>query len=322
MLFLHIGKPRSGKTYDVIRSVILPALTKGRRVLTNIEGMELPECREWIAAKTGANVDQKLVWLDDSAIRTRTWFKDPENNDLFVIDECQVFWPGGSLKPSDPEAFAFMTRHGHYNVDIHLITQSEKNVDSHIRRLCGQTNLYRKMGFIGLSGSYQVQYFNGSEPAPALQISSAVKRYDPEIFRAYKSIVEGADVPTARQANLLTSKKFIVLYAFLLFGLVFTIRSCSKFKDRGFDRSDSDKKSSSSVVEIPNPVRVSAPAPVVRSGLPVVTYTSVFRLDQGITALRLTDGTMKLLPSLPMSGGLFFHDSVFYAPVITRGSDD
>ena len=318
MLYLHIGKPRSGKTYDVIRAVVLPALEKGRRVLTNIEGLELVECREFIAARCAVDVDKKLIWLDDSAIKLHKWFTEIENGDCFVFDECQLFWPGGSLKPSDPEAFAFMTRHGHYNTDIHLITQSEKNVDSHIRRLCGQTNLYRKLGFLGFSGSYQVQYYNGSEPLPACLISSTVKRYDPEIFKAYKSIVDGADIPQTKQANLLTSKKFLALYLILAFGLIFTVKRCSDMRQNGLT-GRAVSKSANPVSELVQPAARPAAAP---SSIPVITYSSYQRLDQGLLALRLSDGSIKLLPAIPLAGGLFFYDSVFYAPSSKRGSDD
>lgn len=320
MLYLHVGKPRSGKTYDVMRSVVLPALEKGRRVLTNIEGLENTDCREWIAARCGVDVDSRLIWLDETAIRLGKWYEEPQNGDCYIIDECQMFWPGGSLKPSDQGAFSFMTRHGHYNTDIHLITQDVKNVDAHMRRLCGQTQLYRKLGFIGLSGSYQVQTFNGSEPLPALHIATTTRRYDPEIFKAYKSIVEGADVPQTRQANLLTSKKFLVLYLVLAVGLIFTLRACSKFRDRGFAP---DASSSSSVVSNPldnlKPHRGSAGS---ISGIRVVGYSSSFVIDSGITALRLSDGSIKLVPSLPLRGGFYFADSVFYAPVFSGGRDD
>ena len=316
MIYLHIGKPRSGKTYDVIRAVILPALQAGRRVLTNIEGLEVLECREWIAQRTGADVDQLLIWLDDSAIRFHKWYFEPQDKDCIVIDECQIFWPGGSLKPSDPEAFAFMTRHGHYNVDIHLITQSEKNLDPHMRRLCAQTQLYRKLGFIGLSGSYQVQYFNGSEPSSALLVSSQTKRYDPEIFKAYKSIVDGASVPQSKQANILVSKKFIFLYIFLLFVVIYTARSCSK----GFLKPSTG--SSASVSSSPVALAEEVSSAVHRFTFRSIPYTSFLSLGDGLYGLRLVDGSTRVVRAVPQAGAVLFTDSVFYVPAFIRGKDD
>lgn len=321
MMYLHLGKPRSGKTYDVIRSVVLPSLEKGRRVLTNIEGLECLECREWIAARCGVDVDSKLIWLDETAIRRHAWFSEPENGDVFIIDECQIFWPGGSLKPSDPDAFAFMTRHGHYNTDIHLITQSEKNVDSHMRRLCGQTQVYRKLGFVGLSGSYQVQYYNGSEPLQSCYINSTTKRYDPEIFKAYKSIVDGADVPTAKQANLFTSKKFILVYLIVVAGVVMGIRNCQKLRSGGLV-GDVSEKAPAVVSERVSGAFFHQSSAAARRGFPLVSYTSAYRLDARLFALRLEDGSLKLLSTSPLPSGIFFSDSVFFAPLVQRAKDD
>ncbi|WP_001018315.1 zonular occludens toxin domain-containing protein, partial [Escherichia coli] len=36
---LYIGKQGSGKSYEIVKSVIIPAIAKGRRVVTNVYGL-------------------------------------------------------------------------------------------------------------------------------------------------------------------------------------------------------------------------------------------------------------------------------------------
>ncbi|WP_218058625.1 zonular occludens toxin domain-containing protein [Gilliamella sp. Occ3-1] len=36
----YVGVPGSGKSYEVVKSVLLPAYMAGRRIVTNIEGIK------------------------------------------------------------------------------------------------------------------------------------------------------------------------------------------------------------------------------------------------------------------------------------------
>jgi zona occludens toxin len=50
----YVGLMGSGKSYEVVSSVIVPAVSQGRRVVTNVEGLQDDEIKAYCA---------KLFWL-------------------------------------------------------------------------------------------------------------------------------------------------------------------------------------------------------------------------------------------------------------------
>ena len=49
----YTGLMGSGKTYEVVSSVVLPALLKGRRVVSNIEGLDYEEIADAMGTALG-----------------------------------------------------------------------------------------------------------------------------------------------------------------------------------------------------------------------------------------------------------------------------
>lgn len=82
----YTGLPRSGKSYSVVKHVIIPSLKDKRVIRTNI-----PLAAE-ITEQFGGEVHQ----LDPE------WFKDPDLCDTFkpgdvvILDELWRRWPAGS----------------------------------------------------------------------------------------------------------------------------------------------------------------------------------------------------------------------------------
>lgn len=53
----YVGIPGSGKTYEVVRSLILPAFIKGRRIVTNIVGIDEQKFIDYALKQEAKNRD-------------------------------------------------------------------------------------------------------------------------------------------------------------------------------------------------------------------------------------------------------------------------
>ncbi|EEQ1743507.1 zonular occludens toxin, partial [Escherichia coli] len=50
-IFAYVGVPGSGKSYEVVSNVIVPAICEGRRVVTNIYGINYDEILDYAEKK-------------------------------------------------------------------------------------------------------------------------------------------------------------------------------------------------------------------------------------------------------------------------------
>lgn len=178
----HHGPPGSYKTFTVIQNIIVPALLKGRTVVTNIRGVDsldrieeslgvhLPPEAEIIYV---APDDQKgflamstffhwvpkgaLICIDEvqrvwSAKRDRDLKKfdlclsapDGEPmDDEYVLSKCPL-WDGDRDRPENVEN-AF-DQHRHYNWDIYITTPNIAKVHSEVRQVCEVAYRHKAMG--------------------------------------------------------------------------------------------------------------------------------------------------------------------------------
>ena len=86
----------------------------------------------------------KLHWqyFDDPTL----WYELP-NGSCIVVDECQQFFPRLSPTGKKPLHYTQFETHRHKGVDVHLVTQNEKFLDSHIRGLTHRhIHYYNKFG--------------------------------------------------------------------------------------------------------------------------------------------------------------------------------
>ena len=54
---VYTGLMRSGKSYEVVSEVILEAIAKGRRVVTNVDGISNDLIRAYVAQKRGIELE-------------------------------------------------------------------------------------------------------------------------------------------------------------------------------------------------------------------------------------------------------------------------
>lgn len=198
----YTGLGGSGKSHGVVKHVIKPALiAQGkakkegkpeRKVYTNIP-MNADICLE----EFGATVEQ----LDFHKVLEPkwNWLTDVERGSLLVLDECWRIWPAGQTakgaRETDKELVAqhrhMVGTHGK-STEICLVTQDLSQVSMFARQLIDFTYHTRKLSNIGQSDRHNINVYQGSvtgnsPPASKLIKSIKAEKYDPEIFKLYKS---------------------------------------------------------------------------------------------------------------------------------------
>ncbi|WP_369326617.1 zonular occludens toxin family protein [Alcaligenes nematophilus] len=280
---VYAGIPGSGKSYESVVSVILPALASGRRVVTNLAGLNEKLMHEYILSNRGKfskksdlSVDDlgTLKWVSEARIKESFFFPDSidapgaetvvEPGDLVVIDEVWRFWPKDGIKPSH-EHMQFFKMHRHYahpetgvTCDLVLIIQDISGLYADFKRVVEMTAVMTKLKSVGLNSRYRVDIYNGGRTTRAAKVASYQKKYDKRIFPLYQSYdIEGAKEKTVdNRQNIFSGAK---VWVFLIFVLVFVgggITFLLDFLDAG-KSVDPDVRTSDTAKVIDRPARSS-----------------------------------------------------------------
>lgn len=171
-IVLVTGKPRIGKTAFVVEMLMFDEYYKGRKLFTNIRGLDLPHHEP----------PEGHTWED-----LHIWLQWKENiGSLVVYDEVQNLFPQRSPGSKMPENVAWLNVHGHSAIDLIFITQSPKIIDLNLREVVGK-HIHiaaNKMG--GLTRlEWNEVALNPTAQAPnALSSSHKIRE---EVFQHYKS---------------------------------------------------------------------------------------------------------------------------------------
>jgi zona occludens toxin len=194
----YVGVPGSGKTYEVVANVILPAIKAGRRVVTNVPGIKSDAIWAYLDL---ANPDAdarygEVVYKSNEEILAADFF--PENGsgfvgggDLVVLDECWRFFRTWADVP--PRLKSFLTEHRHFtnaegvSCDIALVTQNLNLICRQVRGLVELVVHMVKMKKLGRPKNYTVHLFSGNTMARRQPDTIKVCKYDPAVFALYSS---------------------------------------------------------------------------------------------------------------------------------------
>jgi zona occludens toxin len=216
-----IGSSGGGKSYEAVRYHILPALEKGRHVITNLpvnvdyfEKINPDYAKLLHIRKRAQPILGEFVILEDTPefklfedghtaepVRyarpfAGVWdyyFTDAFRNDkkqgpLFVIDECHFALP--RLR-TDQMVEDWYSTHRHFNVDVLLLTQSYGKVS---KPICDNTQLVyrvRKATAFGTNDRYIRKVQDGFRGDV---VNTSIREYEPVYFPLYKSHTQGASV--------------------------------------------------------------------------------------------------------------------------------
>lgn len=202
---VYSGLQGHGKSYEVVRSVIVPAVSSGRRVVTNIAGLKIDKIKAYALrtlakGKTFAQLGD-IVQVQNEDVDKDNFFpvekadnsdKIVQGGDLIILDECWRWYATGEQLPEGHLIFFRMHRHFLHPVtgqccDIGLIVQAIDDLQRKIRNTVEKSFLMQKHKDLGMPNHYVVHAYSGKNQTPRTKIQEFQHKYNPEIFTLYSS---------------------------------------------------------------------------------------------------------------------------------------
>ncbi|KXV36144.1 hypothetical protein AD940_00510 [Gluconobacter thailandicus] len=234
----YTGLPGSGKTYEVVAFVVVPAVAAGRRVVTNIAGIDPDKVRQYCMtvlkadpAKVGSvvAVETDVLCSDAAFPDLRDGAEvgsDPHSlrvsgGDLLVVDECRLVW-SASHKIS-PVVAAFWRKHRHLtdpvsrtSCDIVVISQAITDFHKDLKAVIELSFRAKKLKSVGRPTNYTVSMWEGVKLTRALVANTQTRKYKKEIFPLYKSYSlgsgeGGSEATVDSRQNVLFGKFFVIV---------------------------------------------------------------------------------------------------------------
>lgn len=222
----YVGLMGSGKSYEVVSSVIVTAVSQGRRVVTNVEGLQDDEIKAYCHEKFGTAFDKmgSIVHVTNDQVKSPQFLCHGkpvdtivQPGDLVAIDEAWRFW-GNDCKIPD-EHKVFFREHRHYahpetkvTCDLCVMVQDIGDLHRILRYVVEMTFRTHKLKSLGLAKNYRIDLYEGYKLNNKTKVNSIQKRYDPKIFPLYSSYVGGKGKEKAidKRQNVLMDRKFII----------------------------------------------------------------------------------------------------------------
>lgn len=236
----YVGVPRSGKSYEVVKSVIVPAIASGRRVISNIYGLNEEKIKEYCLKqykKLSLDKLGSIVHVENSQCLDEDFLPSMENQntfcqagDLVVIDEVWRVW--GSDKDIPKNHRSFIAEHGHFvnkdtgvMSDLVVINQTVSDIPRFIKARIETTYRMQKHVSLGLNNRYRVDIFQGAKITKSNRMNFYQEKYDKSIFELYKS-VEGNNpntLKTDKRQSIFSSNKVLVLMILVPIGILVSV---------------------------------------------------------------------------------------------------
>lgn len=225
----YFGQPGSGKSYSVVEYVVIPALKRGRHVVTNI-----PLEGELLVQVYGGSVTQlPLDVLDREQLADLL-----PHGCVAVIDEVWRRWPSGQkVHRADKRDLQLLKEHRH-RVDsegnamqVVLVSQSPGDLAMWVRQLIAHSFHMDKMDTVGLAGKFSIKVYKGcpvGDRIPAkLLVRDAVGTYREEVYQYYRSATQsqasdlsvGDEKAIDKRANVWGSWQMKAILLFIPFSI-------------------------------------------------------------------------------------------------------
>jgi len=207
-IYLILGRPGGGKSYEATVYHALKALKDGRRVITNlpltVSVFEKVFGEEFIAShleirteaigpppnikSNGINwkrsPSEKLIRKPFSTVECyQDDWRHPDTGigALFIVDECHFVLPRAS---TPVEVSNWYSMHRHHGYDILLISQGYKKINADIIDMVELVYFLQKNKMLGDEGSYTRKIKDGVRGAI---VNADTRKYQKEYFKYYKS---------------------------------------------------------------------------------------------------------------------------------------
>lgn len=252
----YTGLMGSGKSYEVVASVVLPAVEAGRRVVTNVDGINGDLICAYLVQHRGADAAKlgTVVHVSNADVGRDDFFPDenmPEQvsivqlGDLVCIDEAWRFW--GSSMSISKNHMQFFRMHRHYvhagtgvACDVAVMVQAIGDLHRTLRSVVEMTARMTKLKTLGLNRSYRVELFEGDKITKTAKFETFVKRYDKAIFPLYRSYAgtgQGKEAAIDKRQNVLRNPRIWLVGSLMLLMLAastwYLLHYFNKYKSPG-----------------------------------------------------------------------------------------
>lgn len=197
------GPPGAGKSHALVKDVIIPAVLAGRRVISNIDGLNPDAIRGYCLERVSdARTLGHVVLCHGDEMLKPGFFPDeatPDVNtivkggDLLVVDEWALYFPSRGNPPAGCNVEAFLRWHRHLTApngqatDVAIGTQVPSDINLKYRALIARSYKFKKLTALGAEGTYSWLLFDGHLQPKGGHYKNGTGRYDPEVFPLYAS---------------------------------------------------------------------------------------------------------------------------------------
>lgn len=243
---VYTGLMGSGKSYEVVSEVILPAVLSGRDVVTNVDGISEERIHDYLAEKHPAKDRAKFgrikhvtneevfkpdffPYYDDAKAAHTNTIVQP--GDLVCIDEAWRFW--GTDCKLHKHHKSFFLEHRHFthpetrvSCDLVCMIQDIGTLHRFVKPVVAFSFRTHRKVALGMPATYSVTMWEGSKQAKKSQIGNWVRRYSKEIFPLYSSFKGGAEgkvVNADKRQNMLANTRFWMVAAVAVIGGGFSL---------------------------------------------------------------------------------------------------
>ena len=184
MITIITGTPGAGKTLYTVQHY-LQHLVGSTVTKTHDDGSTEQVPRTIYTNINGLLLDHELIDGSDTG-GLNNWHEWAKPGSVIVFDEVQKSWPPRPNGAKVPDYIQALETHRHMGVDFILITQGIMLIDRNLIALAGQHLHIRRLGNSRTCIVYEWDHVSRSLMY-AKSISKKLWRYDPKIFKLYKS---------------------------------------------------------------------------------------------------------------------------------------
>ncbi|MBA0179170.1 zonular occludens toxin [Pectobacterium carotovorum] len=229
----YIGVPGSGKSFEVVRSVIIPAVAQGRRVVSNIYGLNPEKIYEFIRKNNKTQNMGEVISVTNEQAQDDYFFpyKNAETDgkttfcqagDLICVDEAWRIWGSDASVPKNHRSFIAEHRHFAHaetgvTCDLVVINQSISNLPRFIRDRTETTYKMTKLKNLGLRSAYRVEIYGGAKLTKSERVSVKNYFYDKKIFPLYQSYDgNGSEQVVDKRQSVFSDLTLLIVIAVLI----------------------------------------------------------------------------------------------------------
>lgn len=237
-LSLYLGPPGSGKTYEAVSSVMLPAYLAGRHIVTNIKGVD-PRVWEESVAVPETETRGTITVVDENFFTEELNYplmtKAGVNLEpgaipagaLVVIDEAYTVFPTGAGNGVTPRMIEYVRTHRHFvssdgvASDLVLISQDVMSIHPRIRSVAEFCCAIRNMRHMKMAKRYRVDAYANWKMTKSSMIGSSQRKYKEFVFTLYKSFeADGAAKVVMTDKSFVAIKWYHWAFLVVLMGVV------------------------------------------------------------------------------------------------------